>query len=953
MTRIDYRFGGCFLASMPDSFVSSPDKTPIEASRLFVSLPVQKTLSFSEKCRKKMLIQNPKIGFVILVFISAFFGCDTGASKPITPPTNIPTVVESPSHQTTTATVPATESSALNPPAPDTPPNSKGPATAATGPISGNASGAPLTVSNATTIPIVAVKQDVAPKQVIAQPTSEQLARWSQPDHDPIRLLACRDWSKTGFVEKLAGLPSGRMFLLAGTKVTLWSIDGTEPEHVFLDLATSNSGKELTIKSLAVAPNGKWFAAGDSEGVVKVWSLGDRKQVHSKKIFSTGITQIAISPDGQEIAMISYDVDVAIYQASTLEKKNQFKITSNGLKNIQYVSPGQLAAAAETTTVWNTSTGKVEQTLSPGRYQFSLARSKDGNWFAFGEKNDLQLWDVTQSKKLNRNFTNIAMNELVDFSPDGKSLITANGSSIRVWDIETQRLLQVIDVVGWPIVGLSWLPESNVILVSTANGWTRIWGTAKSGEPLGMRPIDPDVALPDIAAKEPASAQQWFSAIDFRSFPRLPGEKPMIVESTRIQYVAHAKLDEAKMFYRYYLMRAGWRESVTPRAALSPGDVEYSKNGFMLTASFAVEAEAKTSIGLHNIGNFDLGWLPKFDGAPISEGYSSANSVMYQTKADILQIETTLLKKLHEAGWTAYSRLHSSHNEEVDVRDMDFLRNGTVLRVSIGKFPADPTIFHIQQSVSSINHALPIPNDCGFIEFEGHTQPFLVATTSMSLESTRDFYDKSMKADGWLVYDTRRNEKDEQIWVACRRGQKDVLIGLVKQESGRTLIRVGERLENSSWQLKKPKPAKEAKSAGASIEAADFPVLNASKSAKYDSNAKVVEVQVDVTPMAEVVDRYSKELLSMGWTIKGSGIRSDDYTFLTFTKQKVEIDVRARSMNGNIIVNIQGDGLAWTKPLPGGKHIISYETWLRQNNHPASLNMLDAYKKEMESIAPR
>ena len=139
---------------MPDSFVSSPDKTPIEASRLFVSLPVQKTLSFSEKCRKKMLIQNPKIGFVILVFLSAFFGCDTGGSKPITPPTNIPTVVESPSLQTTTDTVPATESSALNPPAPDTPPNSTAQATVVTGPISENVTGAPLTVSNATTIPI-------------------------------------------------------------------------------------------------------------------------------------------------------------------------------------------------------------------------------------------------------------------------------------------------------------------------------------------------------------------------------------------------------------------------------------------------------------------------------------------------------------------------------------------------------------------------------------------------------------------------------------------------------------------------------------------------------------------------------------------------------------------------------------------------------------------------------
>ncbi len=764
-------------------------------------------------------------------------------------------------------------------------------------------------------------------------------------------MLAFRDWSKTGFVEKLACLPSGRKFLLAGTKVTLWSIDGTEPEHVFLDLATSD--KELTIKSLAVAPNGKWFAAGDSDGLLKVWSVDDRKEVHSKKIFSTGITEIAISPDGQEIAMISYDEDVAIYQSSTLEKAKQFKITSNGLKNIMYVAKGQLAAAAETTTVWNTSTGKVEQTLSPGRYQSSLARSKDGKWFAFGEKDDLQLWDVTQATKANKNFTNIAMNELVDFSPEGKSLITANGSTIRLWDVVTQRLVQVIDVVGWPIVGLRWLPETNVVLVSTANGWTRVWGTAKTGEPLGLRPVHAPAELHVGSAKEPASTEQWINAIDFRSFPRLSGEKPMIVEPTRIYYDAPVTLDEAKQFYQYHLMRAGWTESASPSAALSPGNIEYTKNGFTLTASFTGTSETKTSIGLHNIGNYDLRWLPKFDGAPIKDGYSSANTVMYETKADVLQIETTLLKQLHAAGWTAYSSLHSSHSEEVDVRNLDFLRNGTVLRVSIRRFPVDPTIFHIQQTVSSINHALPIPNDCGFIEFEGHTQPFLVATTSMSLDQALEFYDKAMKSDGWLVHDTRRNIKEEQIWLTCKRGQQDVLIGLVRQESGRTLIRVGDRLENSSWQLKKPKPAVDAKYAGASIEAADFPILNPSKTAKFDSNAKSVEVQFDATLMTEVADRYSKELLSLGWTIKGSGIRSDDYTFLTFTKEKVEIDLRARSMNGNILVNIQGDGLIWTKPLPGGKQIISYETWLRQNHHSASLNLLETYIAEMQSLAKK
>ena len=886
-----------------------------------------------------MHIQNLINCVSIAAFISMVFGCGPSAPHPAAPLINTPAVTE--------ATIPTVES--IAPISIDVPAQLQPSNLAEQAPVANSS------VAASSVAALQATPPD-APKPKNIQPAAEQLARWSQPEQEPLQLLACREWNKTGFVEQLACLPNGRMFLLAGTKVSLWSIDGSEPEHVFLDLATS--GKELSIKSLAVAPNGKWFAAGDSDGLLKVWSISERKEVHSKKIFPTGITQIAISPDGQEIAMISYDVDVVIYHSSTLEKKNQFKITSNGLENIAYVAQGQLAAAAETTTVWNTSTGKLEQTLSPGRYQSSLARSKDGKWFAFGEKDDLQLWDVEQNTKANKIFANIATSELVDFSPDGKSLITANGSNIRLWDVASQRMVQVVDIVGMPIVGISWLPETNVILVSTVNGWTRVWGTAKSGESLGLRPIDPAIAMPDAAAKEPASTEQWLQAIDLRSFPRLAGDKPMIVESTSLNYIAHATLDEVKQFYQYFLMRAGWSESVTPRAALSPGSVEYIKNGFMLTASFTSIGENKTSIGLLNIGNFDLRWLPKFDAAPIVEGYSAANVVMYETKAELLLIETTLLKKLHQAGWTAFSRLHSSHNEEVDARNMEFLRNGTVLRVSIRRFPTDPTSFHIQQSISSINHALPVPSDCGFIEFDGHTQPLLVATTSMSLEQTLEFYIKSMKADGWLVHDSKPNDKEEQIWLTCRRGQQDVLIGFIKQENGRTLIRVGDRLENSSWQLKKSKPALDAKSAGsksvgANIEAADFPILNASKTAKYDSNDKSIEVQVDAIPMAEVADRYSKELQSMDWTIKGAGIRSDEYTFLTFTNNKLEIDMRARSMGGNILINIQGDGLVWTKPLPGGKQIISYETWLRQNNHPSSLDLLDSYKVEMESIAKK
>ena len=39
---------------------------------------------------------------------------------------------------------------------------------------------------------------------------------------------------------------------------------------------------------------------------------------------------------------------------------------------------------------------------------------------------------------------------------------------------------------------------------------------------------------------------------------------------------------------------------------------------------------------------------------------------------------------------------------------------------------------------------LPVPRDAGFIEYEGSTQPYLVATTSLNLSQAREFYDQQL-----------------------------------------------------------------------------------------------------------------------------------------------------------------------------------------------------------------
>jgi len=69
-----------------------------------------------------------------------------------------------------------------------------------------------------------------------------------------------------------------------------------------------------------------------------------------------------------------------------------------------------------------------------------------------------------------------------------------------------------------------------------------------------------------------------------------------------------------------------------------------------------------------------------------------------------------------------------------------------------------------------------------------------------------------------------------------------------------------------------------------------------------------------------------------------------------FTKDKAEITLRATLRSGEVRASFSGDGLLWSKRLPIAKQIIAYETWLRINRFPASLDLLDKYAAEMKAI---
>jgi WD40 repeat protein len=744
--------------------------------------------------------------------------------------------------------------------------------------------------------------------------------------------------------------PSGKQFVLAGAKLTLWSTKDTRPAADLLAKYKSDE-VERPLLAAAVSGDGKWIAAGDQKGRVRIWSQSDQREVLMLEAHHGRITQLAFSPSSRLLATTSYAGDVALWQLPDGRRMKGVKISNEEITHIAFVSESVLAAASSEVSLWEVTSGKKAMALTSKNFRANgFALSQDRRVLAFNDSDSTAgFWDVPNSRLTGMTLRG-AGTVRAAFSHDGKWLATYSPVlTISIWDTTTGNLVQSIDADGDRTTALGWLPNSNVLLVASSDGRIRMWGTADDARSIGLEPM-PLPALPTIAtgARRSLSSAQFQQVIDVRSLPRLPGAMPQWSSFGMCAYSVPASQEEAALFYRYVLGKSGWLEVPVTAA---PGGLVFRKDDCELTVTIT-RADAgggkNLQISLYFAGNYDARWLPKIAAIASKSGWDSFSSVSYRTKASLIDTEVALLRQLHEAGWTAYRRLAASGIDDPNARHISLLQGGSVLTVFVSH-PADAAEeLAVQTSVSGSNKSLPIPPDAGWIEFDNSINLQLVINTKMDLAHTAQFYDEAMAAEGWLARDAGRQIKDDKGWLPYIRGQQDVLIRLLARPNGGTRIVVGDA-ERSSWQLQaRVKAKKPADKPG--IEAADFALPAGSTAVKFAVDEKQIQFEMADTTPPKLGGLFASQMEALGWKRTGSAVMSDEYVLVTFEKAKAEIQLRARAAAKATTAMISGDGLLWDKPLPVVAVAISYETWLRRNRKDATLDRLDEFAAEMHKI---
>jgi serine/threonine protein kinase/WD40 repeat protein len=247
------------------------------------------------------------------------------------------------------------------------------------------------------------------------------------------------------FVTAVAFSPDGKILATA---------DGFTKSDIDLwDAATGKKIGELKghgwVGSIVFWPDGKKFAAGNSDNTIRVWDVASRKCLDVLRGQRGQVQRVALLPDNKTLVSGATDGTVCFWDTSvthplreytTLPEKVRDWCFAPDSQSILTINPnGEVAR-------WTGADFQRKESLFDVGPCTCFCFSQDGHFLAIGSANGItSIWDVSR-RALLRQLKNAPSDE-VAFLANGDKLITKSLSPplFREWDLATGSEIQ-----SWP-----------------------------------------------------------------------------------------------------------------------------------------------------------------------------------------------------------------------------------------------------------------------------------------------------------------------------------------------------------------------------------------------------------------------------------------------------------------------------------------------------------------------
>jgi WD40 repeat protein/serine/threonine protein kinase len=287
--------------------------------------------------------------------------------------------------------------------------------------------------------------------------------------------------SLTGYQDALrqvAFSPDSRWLLAAGlaTNVPVWDaqdgrLTGTYTRH--------SRGRPI---AMGVSGDGR-VASADADQMVRMWNpVSFETQWETSLAPAAQPYWLAFSPDGRRIYAPSKADTLTVLDAATGKRLNSISGLENVLDGIAVSPDGQLIALCQKVKLSVRRADDLQEVWSVAALPQRCATfSPDGKWIATGEQDGaVRLWEVASGGRVQRSLRSHAGSVSgVSFHPDGSRLVSCSGDGqVKVWDWRAGvELLTLPTPGGGQLWHALFSPDGKTIAAAGGDGTVTLWKT--------------------------------------------------------------------------------------------------------------------------------------------------------------------------------------------------------------------------------------------------------------------------------------------------------------------------------------------------------------------------------------------------------------------------------------------------------------------------------------------
>jgi WD40 repeat protein len=233
------------------------------------------------------------------------------------------------------------------------------------------------------------------------------------------------------------------------------------------------------IHAIAVSPDNRSIAAGDEDGVIRIWDSGSYELIRKVGKHRGSVTSVSFSPDSRWLVSGSEDESVRIWDCGIGQA------IGDPLEGHTDWVHGQriVSGTDKTIRIWSCHTRLLVRTIKVDEVVYAVALSKDRIAAAVGR--DVYVLDVETGDRIALMEGHSSNVLTIAFSSDG-SLI-ASGSedtTIRVWNAEAGKEIHRLDGHTQLVCSVAFSPDSQWIASASADKTERAW-SSDTGRPVG------------------------------------------------------------------------------------------------------------------------------------------------------------------------------------------------------------------------------------------------------------------------------------------------------------------------------------------------------------------------------------------------------------------------------------------------------------------------------------